>query len=67
VEAGPGAARCAGDELLDTYEAERRPHATAITEISSVLGKVANTHDPVEAAARVPDDRGRRRAPRPGG
>ncbi|GAB3861785.1 bifunctional 3-(3-hydroxy-phenyl)propionate/3-hydroxycinnamic acid hydroxylase [Nocardioides maradonensis] len=42
----------AGDELLDTYETERRPHATAITEISTALGKVANTHDPVEAAAR---------------
>ncbi|MBU2698602.1 bifunctional 3-(3-hydroxy-phenyl)propionate/3-hydroxycinnamic acid hydroxylase [Pimelobacter sp. 30-1] len=42
----------AGDALLDTYEAERRPHATAITEISTALGKVANTHDPAEAAAR---------------
>lgn len=42
----------AGDALLDTYEAERRPHATAITEISSALGRVANTHDPVAAAAR---------------
>jgi len=42
----------AGDELLDTYESERRPHATAITEISAALGRVANTHDPVEAAAR---------------
>ncbi|GHB82939.1 hypothetical protein GCM10010306_091860 [Streptomyces umbrinus] len=42
----------ADDSLLDTYEAERRPHATAITDISTALGKVANTHDPVEAAAR---------------
>lgn len=42
----------AGDALLDTYEAERRPHATAITDISTALGKVANTHDPAEAAAR---------------
>jgi 3-(3-hydroxy-phenyl)propionate hydroxylase len=42
----------AEETLLDTYEAERRPHATAITEISTALGKVANTHDPVEAAAR---------------
>ena len=42
----------AGDELLDSYEAERRPHATAIMEISTALGKVANTHDPAEAAAR---------------
>ncbi|MFF2502675.1 bifunctional 3-(3-hydroxy-phenyl)propionate/3-hydroxycinnamic acid hydroxylase [Streptomyces sp. NPDC058067] len=42
----------AGEELLDTYETERRPHATAITEISTALGRVANTHDRVEAAAR---------------
>lgn len=42
----------AGEELLDSYEAERRPHATAITQISVALGKVANTHDPVAAAAR---------------
>ncbi|MGW4289534.1 bifunctional 3-(3-hydroxy-phenyl)propionate/3-hydroxycinnamic acid hydroxylase MhpA [Streptomyces sp. NPDC004673] len=42
----------ADDALLDTYEAERRPHATAITEISTALGRVANTHDPAEAAAR---------------
>ncbi|MDI3406239.1 bifunctional 3-(3-hydroxy-phenyl)propionate/3-hydroxycinnamic acid hydroxylase MhpA [Streptomyces cavernicola] len=42
----------ADDALLDSYEAERRPHATEITEISTVLGRVANTHDPVEAAAR---------------
>lgn len=40
------------DGLLDTYEAERRPHATAITDISSALGKVANTHDPAAAAER---------------
>ncbi|TDD95293.1 bifunctional 3-(3-hydroxy-phenyl)propionate/3-hydroxycinnamic acid hydroxylase [Actinomadura rubrisoli] len=42
----------ADDALLDTYETERRPHATALTEISIALGKVANTHDPAEAAAR---------------
>lgn len=42
----------AGDQLLDTYEAERKPHATAITDISTALGKVANTHDLAEAAAR---------------
>lgn len=42
----------ADDALLDTYEVERRPHATAITEISTALGKVANTHDPRAAAAR---------------
>ncbi len=42
----------AGDGLLDTYEAERRPHATTITETSTMLGRVANTHDPAAAAAR---------------
>lgn len=42
----------ATDALLDTYEAERRPHATAITDISTALGRVANTHDPAAAAAR---------------
>ncbi|KQZ66795.1 bifunctional 3-(3-hydroxy-phenyl)propionate/3-hydroxycinnamic acid hydroxylase [Nocardioides sp. Root151] len=42
----------ADETLLDTYESERRPHATAITEISVALGKVANTHDPAAAAAR---------------
>ena len=42
----------ADESLLDSYEAERRPHATAITEISTALGKVANTHDSAAAAAR---------------
>lgn len=42
----------ADESMLDTYEAERRPHATAITDISTGLGRVANTHDPAEAAAR---------------
>ena len=36
----------AGPELLDTYEAERRPHVTQITEMSTMLGKVANEDDP---------------------
>ncbi|MGH3587409.1 MAG: bifunctional 3-(3-hydroxy-phenyl)propionate/3-hydroxycinnamic acid hydroxylase, partial [Pseudonocardia sp.] len=42
----------ADERLLDTYEAERRPHATAITRASVALGRVAKTHDPQEAAAR---------------
>lgn len=42
----------AGDELLDTYEAERRPHATTIVETAVMLGEVANTHDHQAAAAR---------------
>ncbi|MBJ8341849.1 bifunctional 3-(3-hydroxy-phenyl)propionate/3-hydroxycinnamic acid hydroxylase [Antrihabitans sp. YC3-6] len=42
----------ADDALLDTYETERRPHATAITEACVMLGRIANTHDPDAAAAR---------------
>ncbi|MGH6806550.1 MAG: bifunctional 3-(3-hydroxy-phenyl)propionate/3-hydroxycinnamic acid hydroxylase, partial [Ensifer adhaerens] len=42
----------AGPELLDTYEAERRPHVTQITETSTMLGKVANEDDPVKVAER---------------
>ncbi|MFF4354076.1 bifunctional 3-(3-hydroxy-phenyl)propionate/3-hydroxycinnamic acid hydroxylase [Streptomyces sp. NPDC001530] len=42
----------APDALLDTYEAERRPHVTAITHAAIGLGKVANTHDTEVAAAR---------------
>ncbi|MFS8048168.1 bifunctional 3-(3-hydroxy-phenyl)propionate/3-hydroxycinnamic acid hydroxylase [Rhizobium sp. BR 314] len=42
----------AGPELLDTYEAERRPHVTQITEMSTMLGKVANEDDPQKVAER---------------
>lgn len=42
----------AGPELLETYEAERRPHVTQITETSTMLGKVANEDDPVKVAER---------------
>jgi len=35
--------------LLDTYEAERRPHVTAVTHMAIGLGQIANMHD--EAAA----------------
>jgi 3-(3-hydroxy-phenyl)propionate hydroxylase len=42
----------AAPELLDTYEAERRPHVTQITETSTLLGKVANDDDPEKVAAR---------------
>jgi 3-(3-hydroxy-phenyl)propionate hydroxylase len=38
--------------LLDTYEFERRPHATALVHGSIALGRVANMRDPQEAAAR---------------
>lgn len=40
------------ERLLDTYEAERRPHVTAITETSTFLGRVANEDDPVKVAER---------------
>ena len=42
----------AGPELLDTYEAERRPHVTQITEMSTMLGKVANEDDPLKVDER---------------
>jgi 3-(3-hydroxy-phenyl)propionate hydroxylase len=42
----------AGDALLDTYEAERRPHVTAVTHMAIGLGRVANMHDEAAAAHR---------------
>jgi 3-(3-hydroxy-phenyl)propionate hydroxylase len=42
----------AGESLLDTYEPERRPHATVITHMSIGLGQIANMHDPGAAAQR---------------
>ncbi len=41
-----------GDVLLDTYEAERKPHVRAIIEQAVELGKVVCLSDPVAAAAR---------------
>lgn len=40
------------DALLDSYEVERRPHATAITRMAMALGAIANTHDHEAAAQR---------------
>lgn len=42
----------ASDSLLDTYELERRPHATTITQMAMGLGAIANLHDPRAAAER---------------
>jgi 3-(3-hydroxy-phenyl)propionate hydroxylase len=42
----------APDALLDTYESERRPHVTTITQMAIGLGMIANTHDVEAAAAR---------------
>ncbi|WP_433187505.1 bifunctional 3-(3-hydroxy-phenyl)propionate/3-hydroxycinnamic acid hydroxylase [Actinoallomurus sp. CA-150999] len=42
----------ADDSLLDTYEQERRPHTNGITQVSLMMGAVANMHDPVAAAER---------------
>jgi 3-(3-hydroxy-phenyl)propionate hydroxylase len=42
----------AGDELLDSYELERRPHVDVITRMSIGLGEVANMTDGVKAAER---------------
>jgi 3-(3-hydroxy-phenyl)propionate hydroxylase len=41
-----------GQSLLDTYELERRPHATVITHMAMGLGAIANMHDPEAAAHR---------------
>jgi 2-polyprenyl-6-methoxyphenol hydroxylase-like FAD-dependent oxidoreductase len=42
----------APDALLDTYQAERLPHARHVIDFSMELGKVICVPDPVEAAAR---------------
>jgi 3-(3-hydroxy-phenyl)propionate hydroxylase len=42
----------ADESLLDTYEIERRPHATVITHMAMGLGAIANMHDPDAAAQR---------------
>ncbi|WP_175853934.1 bifunctional 3-(3-hydroxy-phenyl)propionate/3-hydroxycinnamic acid hydroxylase [Burkholderia anthina] len=42
----------ASADLLDTYEAERRPHVTAITQMSLFLGQVVNEDDPHKVAER---------------
>jgi 3-(3-hydroxy-phenyl)propionate hydroxylase len=41
-----------GEQLLDSYETERRPHAAALVHGSIALGRIANMRDPAEAAAR---------------
>lgn len=42
----------AGDELLDTYQPERRPHVRDVIELSMFLGKIICIPDPVKAAER---------------
>lgn len=42
----------AGDELLDTYQPERRPHVSDVIDLSMYLGKVICIADPVKAAER---------------
>ncbi|MBO2455278.1 bifunctional 3-(3-hydroxy-phenyl)propionate/3-hydroxycinnamic acid hydroxylase [Actinomadura barringtoniae] len=42
----------AADGLLDTYEPERRPHATAMVEFSERLGQVVMTVDPMRGRIR---------------
>ncbi len=42
----------AGDDLLDTYQAERDPHVRFITEKAIELGRVQTLRDPVAAKAR---------------
>jgi len=42
----------ADDALLDTYETERRPHATTWIEVSLAVGRVSHVLDPAVAAER---------------
>jgi len=42
----------AEESLLDSYEPERRPHATVVTHMAIGLGGIANMHDPEAAAQR---------------
>ena len=42
----------AGEDLLDTYEVERAPHAQAVVDMSVAAGEVSCTFDPEVAAAR---------------
>lgn len=42
----------AGDELLDSYEAERRPHVSQVIDISIYLGRIICMPDPLAAAER---------------
>ena len=42
----------ADENLLDTYEPERRPHVTSITQTSVMMGHFANMHDDDAAAQR---------------
>lgn len=42
----------AADDLLDSYEVERHPHVSQITDISIYLGKIICIPDAAEAAAR---------------
>lgn len=41
-----------GEALLDTYEAERRPHVLTLMQQARSLGLVANTANPIKAAVR---------------
>ena len=42
----------ADDKLLDTYQAERRPHVSDVIDLSMYLGKVICIPDPAKAAER---------------
>ncbi|WP_029528491.1 bifunctional 3-(3-hydroxy-phenyl)propionate/3-hydroxycinnamic acid hydroxylase MhpA [Polaromonas glacialis] len=42
----------ASDELLDTYQPERRPHVSDVIDLSMYLGKVICIADPAKAAQR---------------
>ena len=55
----------ADDALLDTYQAERMPHVSQITDMAIYLGKVICVSDPQAAAARDEEFLSGRAAPPP--
>ncbi|MGN9842611.1 bifunctional 3-(3-hydroxy-phenyl)propionate/3-hydroxycinnamic acid hydroxylase MhpA [Nonomuraea sp. H19] len=51
----------AGADLLDTYQAERKPHVRAVVEKGIELGRLQTIRDPAAAAARNQELQARRR------
>jgi len=52
VRGGSGEAEAGGDELLASYEAERRDHVRAMIQLSTWVGRLVSITNPAAAAAR---------------